>query len=94
MADPIFVSIFSGAVSMYEKLKVKEGLAKILSDNGRDEYIATVQSAYPFAAIILPKLYAKTKTHVDDDLGVAFKEAIEESAAENGVTLPDITGGA
>ncbi len=44
MADPIFVSIFSGAVSMYEKLKLKEGLAKILSDNGRDEYIAPILS--------------------------------------------------
>lgn len=83
----LLVSLFAPVVATFEKLKIKEGLQIIHDKQGVDEYKATVLSAYPAVSILLTKIAAATKTTIDDALVMGLKQALEESAAENGIEL-------
>lgn len=86
----LLASIFGPAVAAFEKLKIKEGLQAIHDKQGVDEFKTTILSAYPAVAILLTKIAAATKTPIDDILVLGIKQAIEESASENGVELPPL----
>lgn len=83
------INTFSNAI----KSLLKDRLAAVLAAlKAKDEkaYRTTLASLYPIIDVQLEDITDKTKTKADDVLVDAFKEALEESAAANGVTLPNL----
>lgn len=83
------VGMFSGAIKTLLKERMKAALAAL---KAKDEkaYKTTLISLYPVIDVQLEDVTDKTKTKADDVLVDALKESIEESAAENAITLPNL----
>jgi hypothetical protein len=83
------VGIFSGAIKQLLKERLIAALAAL---KAKDEkaYKTVLTSLYPVVDVQLEDITDKTKTKADDILVDGLKEAMEESAAANGVTLPNL----
>ena len=83
------VGIFSGAIKTLIKERLIAALAAL---KAKDEkaYRTALTGLYPVIDVQLEDITDKTKTKADDVVVDAIKEAMEESAAANGVTLPNL----
>lgn len=71
----------------------KEELKKVLTQLHKDDptgHSAVLTSLYGPIDVYLEGLVKKSTTKFDDPIVIALKEAIEESALEFGVTLPQL----
>lgn len=67
-------------VALFEQLKAKDEKA----------YKTVLNALYPIVDVQLEALVTKSKSKIDDSLIAALKDAIEESAEKNGITLPNL----
>lgn len=66
------------------------GLLNKYAENDKENYSKSVTSLYVVMDGHLEDLAKKSKGKIDDTLIQALKSAIEESADQNGVDLPDL----
>ncbi len=85
----LIVGIFTPAVKTVVKEGLKASLEKLYVQNPQ-AYKTAIISIYRPIVIHLQSLVDKTKTKIDDAGVDGIQEAIEESAAEHGVTLPTV----
>lgn len=86
----ILVSAFLPVVGSVGKEQLKELLAKAHAEDEQG-YKAIIQGVYPPAKRLLVPLVKKSKTKIDDTIVGSIVGAIEESAEEFGVELPDVS---
>jgi len=83
------VGIFSGAIKTLLKERVVAALAALYAKDPK-AYNTALTGLYPVIDVQLEDITDKTKTKADDILVDALKEAIEQSAATHGLTLPNL----
>lgn len=83
------LNTFSGAIKSLLKTRLSAALAAL---KAKDEkaYRTVLASLYPVIDVQLEDITDKSKTKADDVIVDAIKESMEESAAANGVTLPNL----
>jgi len=88
-ANNFLLELLSGALASIGESKLVEVL-QTLHDNdktpGKTDYRSVILGGYSFV-VGISKLTDSTKTKIDDAIVSSLKEAIETSAAANGVTL-------
>jgi len=84
-----FLNMFSKAIKNLIKERLIAALAAL---KAKDEkaYKTVLVSLYPVIDVQLEDITDKTKTQADDVVVDALKESMEESAAANGVSLPNL----
>lgn len=83
------INTFSGAIKSLLKTRLLAALAALKLKDEK-AYRTALVGLYPVIDVQLEDVTDKTKTKADDVLVDAIKEAMEESAAANGVTLPNL----
>ena len=84
-----FLNLFSKAIKNLIKDRLIAALAAL---KAKDEkaYKTVLVSLYPVIDVQLEDITDKTKTQADDVVVDGIKEAMEESAASSGITLPNL----
>lgn len=84
-----FLNLFSKAIKNLIKERLIAALAAL---KAKDEkaYRTVLVSLYPVIDVQLEDITDKTKTAADDVVVDGIKEAMEDSAVTNGVTLPNL----
>lgn len=85
----VIVSALAPVVKSVAKDKLVELLDQ-LKEKNEANYKTTLVSLYPIIDVQLEGVTDKTKTNIDDAVVDALKEAIEESATKNSVTLQNL----
>lgn len=85
----IIVSAIVPIITSVGKDKLVEVLQKLKNDN-EAAYKTVLTSLYGPIDVYLEAITDKTKTPIDDSFVDALKQAIEQSAAINGVTLQNL----
>lgn len=83
------LGVFSSAIKSLLKSRLTAAL-NALKAKDEKAYKTVLVSLYPVIDVELEDITDKTKTEADDLLVDAIKEAMEESAAANNVTLPNL----
>lgn len=64
-----------------------------LCDAHKDSYVQLITGVYPLIDVQLEDYAKSTSTKVDDEVVTKLKNAMEQSALANGVTLPNLDAG-
>ena len=83
------VEFFASALGAAGESKLIEVLQELHDTDttvNKDQYKSVILGGYSFA-VGIKKLTDKTKTKIDDALRLAVQEAVETSAATNGISL-------
>ncbi len=81
----LLLNSLTGTLQTVGETKLVEVLAD-LHEKNPTQYHAAIQGGNALVTALTP-LVAKTGTKIDDALVAALKEAIDKSAAQNGVSL-------
>lgn len=84
-----FIKLFEGALKKLIKERIQAALAA-LKVKDEKAYRTVLASLYPVVDVQLEDITDKTKTKADDVVVDGLKEGMEASAADNGVTLPNL----
>lgn len=87
----LVLDILAGAFAQALDTATVLGLQKIKETKGDEYYTKLIMGAYPTVAGFLKEVAEATKTKLDDKGVDAITDAIETSAASNGITLPPLT---
>lgn len=84
-----FIKMFSDAIKDLLKVRLTTALAAL---KAKDEkaYRTVLVSLYPVIDVQLEDITDKTKTKADDIIVDGIKEAMEESATANSISLPNL----
>jgi hypothetical protein len=83
------INLFSNAIKDLLKVRLVAALAALKLKDEK-AYKTVLVSLYPVIDVQLEDVTDKTKTKADDVIVDGIKEAMEESAAANGVVLPNL----
>jgi len=89
MANNFLVELLAGTLQSVGESKLVEVLQQLHDKDktaDKTDYKSVIFGGYSFA-VGISKLTDSTKTKIDDAIVASIKEAIETSAAANGVTL-------
>lgn len=85
----IFFNILLPFILKQGKAELKTLLQKF-HDQNPQQYTQVITGAYPLIDLQLENFVKTTGTTVDDDVVVKLKQVLEESAADNGITLQNL----
>jgi hypothetical protein len=85
----LMASIFLPVFSELGKTELKKVLAQLHKDDPTG-YATVLTTLYPVIDVYLETLVKKSGTKFDDPIVMALMNAVEESAAEFGLTLPNL----
>lgn len=85
----LLINLFSNAVKDIIRSRLVAALAALKVKN-EDHYKVVMSSLYPVVDVELEDITDKTKTKADDVVVDAIKEAMEQSAKDNGITLQNL----
>lgn len=66
------------------------GLLQNLHDTHPASYVQLVTGAYPLIDVQLENYAKESKSKIDDEVAARLKRVLEQSAAANNVTLPNL----